>query len=365
MKRSQKQCLHKIIKFTRNKFAIHCMDNWLLVHQVKYTCIIITNYERIFISIMKFFSIPGSGKTTYCHKINEFYKELERNVAVVNLDPANEQMNYNAQIDIVSFQKIAINSLNKILNPSISLCMQPIEQMQLITVADVMEHLKLGPNGALVYCMEYLEENFDWLLSRLKQSTANYFIFDCPGQVELYTHHQSMSRIFNRLNALGYYLCTVQLIDSHYCSEPTKFISTLLLSLNSMLQMGLPQVNVLSKADLLKQFEAKLAFNIDFYTEVLDLKYLLESLDNSIGMKKYKKLNAAIVSLVEDYSLVTFQPLDVNRRDSLLRLKKLIDQANGYVYGAAEEKSINSMLACAVGAENDNDKFTKDYQPYL
>lgn len=45
---------------------------------------------------------PGSGKTTYCHRINEFYKELERNVAVVNLDPANEQMSYNAQIDIVS-----------------------------------------------------------------------------------------------------------------------------------------------------------------------------------------------------------------------------------------------------------------------
>lgn len=47
---------------------------------------------------------PGSGKTTYCHKINEFYKELERKVAVVNLDPANEQMSYNAQIDIVSFK---------------------------------------------------------------------------------------------------------------------------------------------------------------------------------------------------------------------------------------------------------------------
>lgn len=46
---------------------------------------------------------PGSGKTTYCHRINEFYKELERNVTVVNLDPANEQMNYNAEIDIVSF----------------------------------------------------------------------------------------------------------------------------------------------------------------------------------------------------------------------------------------------------------------------
>lgn len=44
---------------------------------------------------------PGSGKTTYCHKISEFYKELERKVTVVNLDPANEQMQYDAQIDIV------------------------------------------------------------------------------------------------------------------------------------------------------------------------------------------------------------------------------------------------------------------------
>lgn len=44
---------------------------------------------------------PGSGKTTYCHRINEFYKELDRKVTVVNLDPANEQMEYNASIDIV------------------------------------------------------------------------------------------------------------------------------------------------------------------------------------------------------------------------------------------------------------------------
>lgn len=237
--------------------------------------------------------------------------------------------------------------------------------MQLITVTDVMEHLKLGPNGALIYCMEYLEENFDWLLDQLKKLSENYFIFDCPGQVELYTHHKSMTRIFNKLQSLGYHLCTVHLIDSHYCSEPTKFIATLLLSLNTMLQMGLPHVNVLSKADLLKRYESRLAFNLDFYTEVMDLKYLLEALDTSPGMKKYKKLNAAIVSMVEDYSLVSFQPLDVNRKESLLRLKNIIDKANGYVYGAAEERSINTMLACATGAENENEKFASDYEPYV
>lgn len=185
------------------------------------------------------------------------------------------------------------------------------------------------------------------------------------GQVELYTHHQSMHNIFEKLDKLGYHLCTVHLVDSHYCSEPNKFISTLLLSLNTMLQMGLPHVNVLSKADLLKQHASKLTFNLDFYTEVLDLKYLLEALDNAPGMSKYKKLNEAIVSMVEDYSLVSFQPLDVNRTESIIRLYKIIDKLNGFAFSANEEQNVNSMLACAVGAESSHAKATQDYDPYI
>lgn len=280
---------------------------------------------------------PGSGKTTYCHKITEFYKQLDRKVTIVNLDPANEQMEYTASIDI----------------------------MNLITVSDAMTSLNLGPNGALMYCMEFLEENFDWLLEALRASTSNYFIFDCPGQVELYTHHKSMPSIFARLEQLGYMLCTVHLIDSHYCSEPAKFISTLMLSLNTMLQMGLPHVNVLSKADLFKQYADKLDFNLDFYTDVLDLQYLLAALDQTPGMQRYSKLNAAIVGMVEDYGLVSFQALDINSQASLLRLKNVIDKANGYVFGAGEERSINSMLACAVGAQTESDRIEQDVNPYL
>ncbi len=48
---------------------------------------------------------------------------------------------------------------------------------------------------------------------------------------------------------------------------------------NTMLQLGLPHVNVLTKLDEMKKFQDKLDFNIDFYTEVLDLNYLLEKLN--------------------------------------------------------------------------------------
>lgn len=80
------------------------------------------------------------------------------------------------------------------------------------------------------------------------------------------------------------------------------------------------------QADLLKKNASKLDFSVDFYTDVLNLDYLLELLDDGPFTKRFKKLNAALVGLVEDYSLVSFIPLDVNCDKSLLELKNAIDK---------------------------------------
>ncbi len=53
------------------------------------------------------------------------------------------------------------------------------------------------------------------------------------------------------------------------------------------------------------------AFGLEYYTEVMDLSYLLERLPESNFFLKYKKLNEALIGLVEDYSLVSFIPLNV------------------------------------------------------
>ena len=53
------------------------------------------------------------------------------------------------------------------------------------------------------------------------------------------------------------------------------------------------------------------AFNLDFYTDVLDLNYLLEHIKDDPFTQKYKKLNEVLVGLVEDYGLVSFKTLDV------------------------------------------------------
>lgn len=114
---------------------------------------------------------PGSGKTTYCKNIAEIMEKLGRRVITINIDPAND----------------------------VSLPYKPtIDLSQLVKVEEVMETLNLGPNGGLIYAMEYLEANIDWLFDQIKlhaygqevsaeskdsQKTKNpYLLFDCPGE---------------------------------------------------------------------------------------------------------------------------------------------------------------------------------------
>lgn len=58
-----------------------------------------------------------------------------------------------------------------------------IDVSNLITVEDVMENCNLGPNGGLIYCMELIEKNLDWLFTQIVKFSDHYFIFDLPGQV--------------------------------------------------------------------------------------------------------------------------------------------------------------------------------------
>jgi hypothetical protein len=51
-----------------------------------------------------------------------------------------------------------------------------------------MEEHNLGPNGGLVFCMESLLVNFDWLEEKLSELDTHYVIFDCPGQVYRTVH---------------------------------------------------------------------------------------------------------------------------------------------------------------------------------
>ncbi|KIJ14726.1 hypothetical protein PAXINDRAFT_176689 [Paxillus involutus ATCC 200175] len=212
---------------------------------------------------------PGSGKSTYCYGKHQLFTALQRPISIINLDPANDNIPYPCAIDVAS----------------------------LITLQDAMDTHGLGPNGGMLYCMEYLEANFDWLEGRLKELGPDaYVLFDIPGQVELGTNHESLKKIIQKLSKIGFRLAAVHLCDAHYVTDPAKYVSVLLLSLRTMLQLELPHINVLSKVDLISQY-GDLDFNLDFYTEVQDLSYL-EGVLNTTS-PRFTALNMALISRQE------------------------------------------------------------------
>ncbi|CAG8509515.1 15950_t:CDS:2, partial [Acaulospora colombiana] len=200
---------------------------------------------------------PGSGKTTYCYGMQQFFNGIERKTSVVNLDPANEFLPYKSAVNIAD----------------------------LIVLQDVMEELKLGPNGGMMYCMEFLEKNFDWLEGQLKNLGDDYILFDFPGQVELFTHHDSVKNIIERLQKLNY----------------------------------------------------------------RDLSYLLQHLDEDPFTGRFKELNKALCELVEDYSLVGFHTLCIEDKNSVLKLVQAIDKANGYAFGGLTRGNESIMMTVIGG----------------
>ncbi|KMZ67714.1 GPN-loop GTPase [Zostera marina] len=265
---------------------------------------------------------PGSGKTTYCNGMSQFLTLLGRKVAVVNLDPANDRLPYECAVNVED----------------------------LIKLSDVMIEHSLGPNGGLVYCMDYLEKNLDWLESKLLPLIRDdhYLLFDFPGQVELFSLHSNAKNVISKLvRDLDLRLAAVHLVDSHLCSDPGKYVSALLLSLTTMIHLELPHINVLSKIDLIESY-GKLAYNLEFYTDVQDLSYLQYQLDQDPRSAKYRKLTKELCNVIEDFSLVNFSTLDIQDRESVGNLVKLIDKTNGYIFAGIQGSIVEfSKIAAA------------------
>eukprot|EP00116_Pleurobrachia_bachei_P003849 sb/3464111/ len=253
----------------------------------------------------------GAGKSTYVHTVEQHYNVLHRKVHCINLDPAAEFFRYEVQCDI----------------------------RELISVDDVMEdsELKFGPNGGLVFCMEYLINNTEWLDECLGAVEDDYFIIDCPGQIELYTHMDTMSRFIKTLESWGIRVCAVYLLDSQFLVEPSKFIAGMCSALSAMVQLQLPHVNVLTKIDLLS---AKDKDNLDRWLDPSQLT--LEGILTKTSNKRHANLSNALCKLLDDYSLVHFVPLNIEDEDSIgdlcLQFKRSSSMPQGGGYQGGKRK---------------------------
>lgn len=298
---------------------------------------------------------PGSGKSTYCNGMNQFLNSIGRNSLIINLDPANDRLPYDCTLDI----------------------------RDIVTLEEIMDDENLGPNGGLIHCLEIFKESIDCFIDKIREliklsldGQSTYIIFDCPGQTELFTTTPVFKSIFQQLiNILDFRLCVVSLVDSMNLTIPSHWISSLLLTLRSMLQIDLPQINVISKIDLLNGYvqsdkmnkiEQKkrisslqsnseesgqkdddevggLPFKLQYYTDVEDLHYLTPYIKSENNQRshawfseKYSKLTESIADLIEDFGLLSFSVLAIEDKTSMINLLSLIDKSNGYCFGTNE-----------------------------
>ena len=187
--------------------------------------------------------------------------------------------------------------------------------------------------------MEYLLDHIDWLEEQVESFAENsYFLFDCPGQLELYSHYDIMTNIINALKRRGFSLCSVFCLDCTFLQEQSKFISGNILSLATMIQVSLPHITVLTKCDLISKS--------NIYKEIVDgmsPEDLVNELSPFLG-KKIDKLNNLMIDFVKNFSLVSLRVLNPNDEDTISAVMYEADMVLQY-YDSLEPREADYINA--------------------
>ena len=243
----------------------------------------------------------GSGKTTYCRGAKEFFMAINRQCAIINLDPSNDLDIFSAEFDV--------------------------DVRGLVDAFAVASMESLGPNGALLWALQHVLSSIDWLLgeiNRLVEDKPDVLLIDCPGQVELYSSSSLMPRILNEIrNAFEFPTVVISMLDSVYCSSITTFIAASCISLSIMVSLDYPFFMVFSKSDLLEASSLHPALSDYFNYGTLSA--------NSSGYpsSRSKRILACLADFLESNQYFTHHFLSIQDKGSVSALMAKIDGALG------------------------------------
>ncbi len=181
--------------------------------------------EEIF---LYFIGTAGSGKSTLTHLFKQWTELRGIDSITVNLDPGAESIPYEPDVDIREW----------------------------VSLQEVMETHELGPNGAQIACADMVALNIGEIKDSIDSFKTDYVLIDTPGQLELFVFRESGRHIVESLapqkTVIAY------LIDPVLAKTPSGFVSHLLLSMSTNFRLSKPQINILSKSDLLSKEEITL-----------------------------------------------------------------------------------------------------------
>ncbi len=163
----------------------------------------------------------GSGKSSLTAALSQVMEENGAVVARVNFDPAVEELPYDPEVDVRKY----------------------VDYVSLLKQG-------LGPNGALVTAVDMLIGHVTDIREEISSFEADYVIVDTPGQMELFAFRQGGPLVLEAL-VQDEPTLIVFLVDAIFMENPASIVSGFSLASSVALRFRKPQVNVVSKADLL------------------------------------------------------------------------------------------------------------------
>ncbi|XP_021019045.1 GPN-loop GTPase 3 [Mus caroli] len=192
--------------------------------------------------------------------------------------------------------------------------------------------LVMGPagSGKSTYCSTMVQHcealNRSVQVVNLDPAAEHFNYPVMAGQIELYTHLPVMKQLVQQLEQWEFRVCGVFLVDSQFMVESFKFLSGILAALSAMVSLEIPQVNIMTKMDLLSKKAKK---EIEKFLDP-DMYSLIEDSTGDLRSQKFKKLTKAVCGLVDDYSMVRFLPYDQSDEESMNIVLQHIDFAIQY-----------------------------------
>ncbi len=163
----------------------------------------------------------GAGKTTFVRAFGEWMRQAGYEATVVNLDPGNEATDFEPDVDIREW----------------------------VRLADVQDEYGLGPNGAQVAAADMIALKVFDVKQAIQEAKGDYVLIDTPGQIELFAFREASRAIVDALS--GDRSMVAFLFDPALARTPAGFVSLLLLSGTVEFRFRLPMTNVLAKSDVL------------------------------------------------------------------------------------------------------------------
>jgi GTPase SAR1 family protein len=218
--------------------------------------------EEIFIY---FIGTAGSGKSTLTHTVKKWADLRDIDAISVNLDPGAENLPYEPDIDIRDW----------------------------ISLREIMESYNLGPNGAQIACADMVALNIADIKKSIESFKTNYVLIDTPGQLELFVFRESGKHIVQFLNPQR--TTITYLVDHALAQTPSGFVAQLLLSLSTNFRLNLPQINILSKSDMLSREEME---KVILWSTDAELLY---TAINNEDATIYREMSEEILHVIQNF----------------------------------------------------------------